>query len=507
MQEEFEKKVQERVHTFGLQPSPQVWDDINAVLGKRKHRRIFIGWWILLGLVMAGGGILFYEKDNILRNELNQHPVPAADTLQQNNIVQSTPVTPAGSQKATQDKAGQNTTASKQPIAPTQQGLSQAQQNVNTPTNQSYTKTNPSSTKKITNIAINSGDIAGTKNSAAAASPPAAAGLQKDNQPAEQTVTSTAPQAAGNSSAANPVVPSPTAPVDDKQTAQNLQVPSPSGEAPPNKTPSATGEKINIKTIATARHQWFFTVGGGTTQTTSHSSSNNTEKNFSGNSTQNVLALTSPAAYKYSIGKPGTGYHINAGFAYQYKLSPHIRLTGGLQAAYLSNTQKTGSYIKNSFYVAADTDNSGSLNVTTNRGTLQSSYYLAATAGSEYTIVNKAWQLQVPVNISYVITPRSKTKFLIDAGGSYGWMFSSQWLIQDSRYEKLYYNKTLLNNHIISWQAGPAVELHNNIRFGIQYQQSFTTFAKGYITPKMHWQNISINAGIPLNIKFRKGKK
>lgn len=509
MQEEFEKKVQERVHTFGLQPSPQVWDDINAVLGKRKHRRIFIGWWILLGLIVAGGGILFYEKDNILRNELNQHPMPTVDTLQQNNFAKQAPAE-GDAQKATRVDSQPNTAViAPQPGTEAGQGVTTLQKSAGAGVKpngmQAYTNSGALSVKATKNITIHNGSIASQATSAQVK--PENSVKQGNNNP-EQAINDT--PIIPNSSATE-ITPAtaqqPPVVENEKQAVQNQQPPKAvvTTETPPRPEPAGAGKKVTPKTIAN-RHQWFFTVGGGTTQTASPNTGDNGDKNVTANTAANLLALAAPAAYAYSLSKPATGWHATAGLAYQYKLSPHVRVTAGVQAAYLTNTQKTGSLVKNTFYVSAD-DNSGVAGVAAGRGTIQSSYYLASSRGDEYTVVNKAWQLQVPVNVSYIINPHAKTKLLVNAGASYAYTLSSAWLIPDSRYEKLYYNKTLLNNHIISWQAGLAVEFKNNITLGLQYQQSFTTFAKGYIPPKMHWQNISVNAAIPFTIKFKKGKK
>jgi len=503
MQEEFEKKVQERVHTFGIPPSPQVWDEVDAVLGKRKHRRIFIGWWILLGLVIAGGGILFYHKDNILHNELNQRPVTTGDTALQNNITKTKPaVAPPSAQKATQT----GTPVVSSPNNNQTAGSNAITANTNTKTHFSFAIKNSTKGLQTTPPAITAaqpGVTAAEQKAGSTVTLNDKAVANKQQQAGNQPTTNATP-------AQQPPNILPGAGLNDaKKPAETAQ---PAADMQQNKTPAAppgnntAPQPITPKTIATKRHQWFFTVAGGTTQTITKSGlfDQFDKSNFSVNPSQNYLALTAPAAYKYAIDKPGTGYHLAAGIAYQYKLSPHWRVTTGAQVAYLSNIQKTGNYIKSSFYVSTDQ------NFTTplySASAYQASYYQGSQAGQTYNVVNKAWQLQVPVNVSYVLNPRSKTKFLLDAGMSLTRTITSEWLIPDTRYEKLYYNRLLLNNTIIGWQAGPSLELYNQIKLGLHYQQSFTTMAKNYVAPKLYWQNISFYAGIPLNINFKKTKK
>ncbi|MEO7982868.1 MAG: hypothetical protein ABI688_02180, partial [Bacteroidota bacterium] len=52
---EFEKRVQEKMGGFNLPPSAEVWKEVERRIRKEKKRR-FIFWWPLL-LLLAGGGI------------------------------------------------------------------------------------------------------------------------------------------------------------------------------------------------------------------------------------------------------------------------------------------------------------------------------------------------------------------------------------------------------------------------------------------------------------------
>lgn len=510
MQEEFEKKVQERVHTFGISPSPQVWDEVDAVLAKRKHRRVFIGWWILLGLVMAGGGVLFYQKDTILHNELNQRPVTTGDTALQNNIAKTAPatapaaaqnaahpVTPAVAPPANNNKTESSSTAFKNNNTAT---------HFSAGTKNSFTTKNNNKGLQPAARAITAQQAGKTYNSDIKTTTPANDNAVAYNQPKP-----------GGQAAVNtlPVKEPPTllpaaAPENNVKAPaeQNTAV----AQAQPGKTPAAPPAKnaaaqpITPKTIATKRHQWFFTVEGGTTQTIAK---NGLFDQFNTNNpalySQNYLALTSPSAYKYAVDKPGTGFHLAAGVSYQYKLSPRWRITAGAQVAYLSNTQKTGNYVKNPTYIDPTLNlNAGGIYGSSTQAAF---YYQGSQQGKAFNTVNKAWQLQVPVNVSYVINPRAKTKFLLEGGVSFTRTLNSRWLIPDTRYEVLYYNKSLLNNTLLGWQAGPSMELYNRLQLGLRYGQSFTAMAKSSVAPKLYWQNISMYAAIPLNIHFKKTKK
>lgn len=504
MQEEFEKKVQERMLTFGMQPSPQVWDDIDAALGKRKHRRVFIGWWILLGLVMAGGGILFYQKDNILHNELNQQPIPVVDSAAHNNLAQAPAVTPA--QKPAE--ATEPVTLIK-PAEPQQ--ISQSKTNT---TAQANSQHNTSSINATTPLTVNNALTTTGKPANSGTGNNTAATVTVIDKPQEGNTTNS-----GVTEQASPVTvpsaeltelpPTPQAAIVQDSSAIRQQPPS----SPVRSQPPAPDKKtvaVTPKTIASTRHQWFFNFGGGTTQTTSFGKFNSIDNNglsapnTGGNA--DIVGLTAfSARQQYAITQPKSGFHLFAGLTYQYKLAKQWRLAGGLQATYASNTQQTGAYTTNSpFYIS---NNSYIAQTSSTDKNLQEGYYQAGKPGSEYSVVNKAWQLQVPVNVTYVVNPRAKTKLLVNAGLAAAWTLNSRWLIPDNRYNKLYYNTAVLNGTTISWQAGPAIELKNQWRFGLQYQQSFTTLAKTYVTPRLHWENISLYAGIPFTITLKKAKK
>src|SRR6266487_5035148 len=63
MQDGFEKNIQKRMQDFNLEPSPQVWKEIDAALGEKKRRR-FVIWWWLLPLMLAGGSIVWVYHAN-----------------------------------------------------------------------------------------------------------------------------------------------------------------------------------------------------------------------------------------------------------------------------------------------------------------------------------------------------------------------------------------------------------------------------------------------------------
>jgi hypothetical protein len=57
----FEKRLQEQMEGFKLQPSEQVWDEVELRIRKKKNRRRIIFWWLVPAL-LAGGGLFTAVK-------------------------------------------------------------------------------------------------------------------------------------------------------------------------------------------------------------------------------------------------------------------------------------------------------------------------------------------------------------------------------------------------------------------------------------------------------------
>ena len=493
MQEEFEKKIKERMHTFGIQPAHDVWDGVDAALNRQKHRRFFVGWWILLGLVVLGGAILLLDKDGINSDKLNQQPTITRDTANNNKFAEKPKNADTENKILTENSNKNNQQAENQA---TLSGSNNSGNGISKKPSQHLANTKPpaalrnkgsfaynSHTPHIGNsqtgpAIVNAGD-------AATVSPQGGAKNASDNVVKDSDGYNNKKQLALLNKDAGSTVKPPKLPQDTVGTFTK-----------PNKTDLANNpQPVKAKTIANLKSKWFLTFSAGTTQTVSSGAFNvvNTASSFtSANSVSytSVPAITALSAYKYNMAQPSIGFHISAGGLYERQLSAHWAVSGGLSVAYLSNTQQAGQTYKGALDILA----SNTYSLSSPQVTLQSYFQ----PGSTGTVVNKAWQAEVPVGVGYVFNPKGKTKFMLNAGFSFAWLFASAWLIPDARYDKLYYSKTIFNTTAVNWQAGPAIEFKNQWRFGLQYQQSFTTIAKNYVTPKLYWQNISIYTAIPL---------
>src|SRR5687768_9069285 len=60
----FEKKVQQRMDELKLQPAATVWENVFEKIRKEKKRRRFILWFFLFALLLLGGGGWWYFNNN-----------------------------------------------------------------------------------------------------------------------------------------------------------------------------------------------------------------------------------------------------------------------------------------------------------------------------------------------------------------------------------------------------------------------------------------------------------
>jgi len=71
MQGKFEKNIEQQLSNFSLEPSPQIWQDVENVLHPHKKDRGLIWWWIpLLGLLLLGGGWWLFHSINQTKNNV-----------------------------------------------------------------------------------------------------------------------------------------------------------------------------------------------------------------------------------------------------------------------------------------------------------------------------------------------------------------------------------------------------------------------------------------------------
>jgi len=449
MQDGFEKDVQKRLQDFDIDPSPQVWNEIDAALSEKKRRR-FIIWWWLLPLMLAGGSIIWFSTNY-------KSYVPPAATSKKEEPGENSNQIILKENKNEEKEKGKNANQDGK-INSNQYGLRHSD-------NSGLAASAGTKNGKYENKADQTNiEAAGTEPS------------EVDKKIIQQNNT-------GISLADRKVDSS------KKEATLSIHRRDPfCFQFAVKDSASEIAQKAKNEAGIRKSGKWLITIGTGITSTKEHGSSNllDPDKSFD----QSTGAVNGPGNYSsspdssYKIIKPDNGFHFTAGVLYQYSLSNKWMLSSGLQYRFLTNKQKTGKYI----YSSAANYSPG------NSG----QYYQA---GYKNDITNKAHWLEIPLNIAYNINPAAKTKIQLGGGASYAWMFADKWLIPDSRSNRLYYSKQLLNKNIFNWQTRAAVIFPLGWIIGLQYQQSISTVANKSVEPHLYWQSFSLHAAFPLQTK------
>src|SRR4051794_18558128 len=307
MQDGFEKEIQKRMQDFNLEPSPQVWNEIDTVLSEKKRRRLIIWWW-LLPLMLAGGSITWlyhinykayapsvnYEKEKARKNK-NQ-------TIQKENVTKEEEKEKNADQEGITNSKhrGYNSGAAR------------------TGTNKNYDnkidQTNLEATKVIEQLEV-------------------AKKIIKQNN----TSISSADKDINSSK---------------KDFALSLERNDSVFQSPFKNSASKIAQKTKNEVSIKKRGNWLIIIGAGITSTKEHGSSNllDPDKSF----IQSDGVVSGPGNYPsspdstYKIIKSENGFHFTAGIVYQYPLSNKWIISSGLQYRFLTNKQKAGRYVDSS---------------------------------------------------------------------------------------------------------------------------------------------------------------
>ncbi len=476
MQDGFEKDIQKRMQDFNLEPSPQVWSEIDAALGEKKRRR-FVIWWWLLPLMLAGGSIVWLYHSNYKSSALSIANNQREKAGEKNNSIQK-----ENNKEETQKNAG----IKRQDEAVSTKKFNGGNHEYDSGLN-AHTANNKTAIDQR-EVNQNNAEIANANKVAEPSE------IETDNindvvQPSEvdKKIIQQKNEGIGIVKEKNDSTKNEFALSLNKKESSAFQFSI-------KDSTIKLAQKIKNKNNEKKRGNWLIIVGAGITSTKEHGSSNLLLSDSEDKSLDQSNGATGGDSYSlsdstYKIVKPDIGYHFTAGVLYQYSLSKKWIISSGLQYRFLTNKQQGGKHIDASFIVPTANYSSG---ISVSR------YYQA---GYKDKITNTAHWLEIPLNISYTINPSAKAKIQLSAGASYAWMFAEKWLIPDSRNNRLYYSKQLTRKNIFTWQGGTATTFRSGWRIGLQYQQSISTVADKSVKPRLYWQNISLHTAFPLQIK------
>jgi hypothetical protein len=165
----------------------------------------------------------------------------------------------------------------------------------------------------------------------------------------------------------------------------------------------------------------------------------------------------------------------------QNKISQHWMFETGLMYRYFQNKQIVGnrkdSVLGNS-----------------------SSYYYEA--GNNNTRTNYAHSIEIPLLFNYIINPKQKNKFYLQAGMEAEYLLAKKWLITDMQLNGYYYSSQL-NNFQLNTLLGAGINFNNHIQTNIHFRQSVIPLYKTNIN-KYYTNQISLQILVPVSLKNKK---
>src|SRR6266542_3557409 len=289
MQDGFEKDIQKRMQDFNLEPSPQVWSEIDAALGEKKRCRFVILWW-LLPLMLAGGSIVWLYHSNYKSS---------APSIANNQ----------------REKAGEK--------------------------NNSIQKANNKTAIDQREVNQNNAEIANANKVAEPSE------IETDNindvvQPSEvdKKIIQQKNEGIGIVKEKNDSTKNEFALSLNKKESSAFQFSL-------KESTIKLALKIKNKNNEKKRGNWLIIVGARITSTKEHGSSNLLLSDSEDKSLDQSNGATGGDSYSlsdstYKIVKPDIGYHFTAGVLYQYSLSKKWIISSGLQYRFLTNKQQGG---------------------------------------------------------------------------------------------------------------------------------------------------------------------
>ncbi len=459
MQNNFNDTVNE-LKDFNLNPSEQVWKEIESNLEEKKKRRIVAWWWIfpLIGLFIIPVFILNSNNSDISNKKKNGlNNIESNETNMQSAEKQENKT--AEILKNEQSALKSDFSSLQNSSARVQKGLSSTT-SVSARMQTALSHTQNGSARMQKRLSHTQSDVARMQT--------ALSHTQNDSARMQMALSHTQNGSASvQTDLASEII--------KNETLQNKNI-----DTLKQIDSSATKENTIAKTIKKSEKTvWSLAIGGGA----NYVSRNNV---FGEAKTQDALnnnLTSSPTATSGGVNSssnilslPKTGYHFSLGVNVDLKLSERWMLQSGLKYQYLENK----------------------LGLQEDSTTFFPSYYYLS---SKEVYTNYSNQIQVPINISYCINPQNKTEFSLKMGADVSWIFKDNWL---NKVDNVYRYQSLIEQNqrvLIALETGASVNFNNKF--------SLSLVARKYLTPaqksssKYYWQQLDFQ----LNIPFKSFKK
>lgn len=184
-----------------------------------------------------------------------------------------------------------------------------------------------------------------------------------------------------------------------------------------------------------------------------------------------------PTPQTNSLSLPNTGFNFSLGLNGNYPITKKSKVQFGLHYNYLQNN------------MALEPVPQTTMNI----------YAADFRTGNNLVYKNNMHLLSVPVNYVYCFNPLSKTKISLIAGGSIDFAIAKKWLYVND--ENNYYQKNddAINTFFVALNTGVNINFNNKFSVDLLAKKHLTSVQQ--TSSKYYWQQINMQVNVPLKLK------
>lgn len=447
---EFEQQVQQKLGELQLQPSGEVWEEVERRIQKEKKRRRVIFWWIF-PLVLLGGGAALYLLNDKKEKQVITEQQPSQFTAEKNDNLKKEETSNTG----LNNNNTTNTTKENNIANPDQTtGISKnkiieaAKETRPVPVQSSEITVRPSGISKKKNSArkIKNNENSGENMLTTVA----AAGKRKKEQPANPITVPTGEVPGGREDVKTQRVTDENPPAvttekdiaatgDKKDTTTGIQP-----EVKNEQEAEAVSVDSQTKKTEGKNNKWEFAVhatagASGLSEGVSFFDAQKSADVFSSPGVGGQLNMGGPLA-PVTAAAPENSFYWQAGISAKRKLSKKTAVSAGFDFSAYTTVRATGIFIETSRMV-----NNGLSNFTV------ADYYYS---GTSRTYKNRYYFLQFPVSFHWQFNKGKKLPLEWQNGLSAGWMTNTNALVYSPASNVFFQDNSSFNKFQLAYQSG-----------------------------------------------------
>lgn len=452
MQEnEFEKKLQQKLETLQVQPTDEVWQKVKEQVAQKKRKRKFAFLFLLVAMMGTGAVVtnLLMSKsaDSISTAHKKIEKVEAAKkNVATGSINQTVADNEAENRIAENNIISTNTTDNKNTYSPSSKNNPAA-----TPV--TFIGAGPEKERTVKNTGTVHPAVKRQSKGRLAVNTSEASAEINDQNSEDMAGDITLNKEAGGLAATMQSI---------DETKKDLN----ETAIPDKKTPTANSEPTQPeKAIAVAKKEktnkgekkWgiAFSVAGGANTVAGSDMQKSLAQDYNSGGLGSTPGNGTVDYFPSSI-QPGLG--LAAGIQVYRKISPSVTINAGLQFDYKTLSTKTGARIDSA---------------------VRTSSYFSYGSTARYT--NRYYYLSLPVSVSVKLFSIGNKEITADAGGSVSRLLSTNALAFDNTRGRYYTNADELNKTVVTLSAAAFINLAGNnkpaLYIGPQFTYQLTSMA------------------------------